>query len=103
MENNDILYIPSAFGNNGIACGTSSSDSSSEISIAILLMPSDKKTLGMFNTERRGSLPSLVLVTLSYVIKRQKRLRKRYLCSSFSKNIEQSKMKGYFLLQCQNF
>ena len=36
-------YIPSAFGNNGIACGTSSSDSSSEISIAILLMPSDKK------------------------------------------------------------
>jgi hypothetical protein len=36
-------YIPSAFGNNGIACGTSSSDSSFETSITMLLMPSDKK------------------------------------------------------------
>jgi hypothetical protein len=60
-------YIPSAFGNNGIACGTSSSDSSFETSITMLFMPSDKKTLGMSNTGRTRLLPSLVLVTLSYI------------------------------------
>jgi len=55
-------------GYNGIACGTSSSDSSSETSIAMLLMPNDKK-IGMSNIERTRALPSSVLVSLSYVIK----------------------------------
>ena len=56
--------IPSAIGYNGIACGTSSS----ETSIAMLLMPSDKK-IGISNIERTRALPSSVLVSLSYVIK----------------------------------